>query len=233
MLLFENIGFLPVSHMLSIFYVPGALEILKNIDNIDLTVFYSGRICWDEVSRVKRLARTNCIRVPQFAQDMEKYRKKLKHMAHINGFDNSRKITSLSFHNMSMKSATKLQNKKMKQKDVVKSKVMTSIETLPNLNHVPLLETLPCIVQVGASAADVGTTQTGQSSQCIYECDVDNNGMPEQEPDLDQDIALCRSSVQRLLSSRQQHKGLQIVKKPVTGGATVDLCEQELVKLMV
>ena len=60
------------------------MEILQNIDEIDFNVLYSGKVCVDEVARVHRMARRDCIRLPTFLQNIEKYRKKLRHIALIN-----------------------------------------------------------------------------------------------------------------------------------------------------
>ena len=79
---------------------------------------------------MKRVARTNCLRIPKFAHDMDKYRKKLKHMAHINGFDKARKIISLSFHNSSTTSSSKLLCKKRQQR-----KLDHDLISLPQLTH--------------------------------------------------------------------------------------------------
>lgn len=68
-------------------YFEGAVNILRNIDNIDFTLLMSGKVCYDEVKRVRRVARLNCIRLPAFMRSMEKYRQKLKQMAILNGLD--------------------------------------------------------------------------------------------------------------------------------------------------
>lgn len=44
-----------------------------------------GKICYDEVSRVKKLARLDCIQMPAFMRNQEKYKKTLKQIAHMNG----------------------------------------------------------------------------------------------------------------------------------------------------
>ena len=45
---------------------PGAVYILRNAQDIDFNVLYSGRVCLDEVNRIKRLARMDCVRFPKF-----------------------------------------------------------------------------------------------------------------------------------------------------------------------
>ena len=61
------------------------MEILRNYSKIDLLVLYAGKVCWDEVNRVKRLARKDCLRLPHFIRDLESYKKKLYQMAIANG----------------------------------------------------------------------------------------------------------------------------------------------------
>lgn len=61
------------------------VEILRNIDNIDFHVLYSGKVCIDEIPRVRRVARTDCIKTPKFLADIERYKKTLRYMAYING----------------------------------------------------------------------------------------------------------------------------------------------------
>lgn len=72
--------------VLTWFYISlGAVEILRNIDNIDFKVLMSGKICYDEIPRVKKLARLDCIQMPAFMRNQDKYKKSLKQIAHLNG----------------------------------------------------------------------------------------------------------------------------------------------------
>ncbi|XP_070568776.1 microtubule-associated tyrosine carboxypeptidase 1-like [Ptychodera flava] len=66
-------------------YFAGAVEVLRNIENIDFQLLYAGKLCLDEVSRVKRIARMECIKLPHFLQNIEQYKKRLRYMAQING----------------------------------------------------------------------------------------------------------------------------------------------------
>ena len=61
------------------------MEILRNIDNIDFQVLYAGKVCVDEIPRVRRVARVDCIKTPKFMDDIERYVKILHYMAWING----------------------------------------------------------------------------------------------------------------------------------------------------
>ncbi|XP_061193551.1 uncharacterized protein LOC133201768 isoform X1 [Saccostrea echinata] len=68
-------------------YFEGAVEILRNIDNIDFQVLMCGKMCVDEVSRCKRLARQDCLRMPAFMKNETKYKKNLKAIANLNGLN--------------------------------------------------------------------------------------------------------------------------------------------------
>lgn len=48
-------------------------------------MLYSGKVCWDELGRIKRLARLDCLKLPEFLKDIEKYKKTLRYIAVING----------------------------------------------------------------------------------------------------------------------------------------------------
>jgi len=66
-------------------YFEGAVEILRNMNTIDFPVMYAGRLCVDEVHRVRRVARMDCIKLPIFLNDVEKYKRSLRHIAVLNG----------------------------------------------------------------------------------------------------------------------------------------------------
>lgn len=66
-------------------YFEGAVEILRNIDTIDFKVLMSGKVCFDEIQRVKKLARMECIRMPAFMRNQEKYKKSIKQICQLNG----------------------------------------------------------------------------------------------------------------------------------------------------
>eukprot|EP00058_Branchiostoma_floridae_P013636 XP_002599124.1 hypothetical protein BRAFLDRAFT_81790 [Branchiostoma floridae] len=61
-----------------------AVEILRNLEVIDFHLLYSGKVCIDELPRIRRLARRDCIKLPHFLLDQEAYRKKLRQMAAVN-----------------------------------------------------------------------------------------------------------------------------------------------------
>ena len=61
------------------------MGILRNIDKIDFTLLYSGKVCVDELPRVRRLARLDCLKLPHFMRDMDEYLKQLRTIAAVNG----------------------------------------------------------------------------------------------------------------------------------------------------
>jgi len=66
-------------------FVTGAIEILSNIKTMDWVALYAGRICLDEVARVRRLVRRDIISLPRFMSDLGQYCKILTDIARING----------------------------------------------------------------------------------------------------------------------------------------------------
>ncbi|VDI15443.1 uncharacterized protein [Mytilus edulis] len=68
-------------------YFEGAVEILRSLDMIDFNVMMSGKICVDEVQRCKRIARLDCLKLPAFMKNENRYKKHLKAIAHLNGLD--------------------------------------------------------------------------------------------------------------------------------------------------
>ena len=64
--------------------LPGAVTILRNVDKIDFNILMSGKICYDEIDRIKRIVRKNVIKVPVFMKNMNSYIKSLKKMAALN-----------------------------------------------------------------------------------------------------------------------------------------------------
>ena len=66
------------------------MEILRNVDEIDFHVLMSGKMCVDEVSRCKRLSRTDCLRLPSFMRNEKGYKKQLRMIASLNGLNTLR-----------------------------------------------------------------------------------------------------------------------------------------------
>lgn len=66
-------------------YFEGAIDILRNLDTIDFIALMSGKICLDEVERIKRIARVNTLKIPKFMKDMKNYKEKLRAIGIING----------------------------------------------------------------------------------------------------------------------------------------------------
>lgn len=65
-------------------YFEGAVNILRNIDNIDFNLLMSGKVCYDELDRIKRMVRRDAIKLPVFMKNMGSYIKSLRKMAAIN-----------------------------------------------------------------------------------------------------------------------------------------------------
>ena len=65
-------------------YFEGAVEILKNIVDIDIPLLFCGKIALNEHDRVKRVVRREGLTLPPFAQDIQAYRYELLNMAFKN-----------------------------------------------------------------------------------------------------------------------------------------------------
>lgn len=66
-------------------YFEGAIDILEKLDEIDFDVLMSGKLCVDELTRVKRLARTSSLKLPKFMMNTATYREKLREIGIMNG----------------------------------------------------------------------------------------------------------------------------------------------------
>jgi hypothetical protein len=62
----------------------GAVKILRQAREIDFKLLYSGKLCLDELNRIKRIRRAS-IKLPHFLQDIALYRHALREICYING----------------------------------------------------------------------------------------------------------------------------------------------------
>lgn len=85
----ENIEYIHSEYVHCMKYTSaaGAVKILRNLDAIDFTVLMSGKICYDEVSRIKRVVRRELIKLPVFMHNMKEYLRKLQKMKVLNGLN--------------------------------------------------------------------------------------------------------------------------------------------------
>ncbi|XP_071956157.1 microtubule-associated tyrosine carboxypeptidase 1-like [Antedon mediterranea] len=74
-------------------YFTGAVQLLRNIDETDFVLLYSGRIAVEELPRIRRLARMNCIKLPTFLQDVAKYKQNLWNIAVVNNLVSKDKLS--------------------------------------------------------------------------------------------------------------------------------------------
>ncbi|CAF0909439.1 unnamed protein product [Brachionus calyciflorus] len=66
-------------------YFQGAVDILRNLDNVDFMTLMSGKICLDEIDTIKRTARFNSLKIPNFMKDLRSYKEKLRVIGIVNG----------------------------------------------------------------------------------------------------------------------------------------------------
>jgi hypothetical protein len=89
-------------------YFEGAIEILENLDEIDFDALMSGKLCVDELNRVRRLARTSALKLPKFMMNSATYREKLREIGITNGIlkPPPNKINNLYEDNENLRRAT-------------------------------------------------------------------------------------------------------------------------------
>ncbi|BFZ25265.1 hypothetical protein BsWGS_28304 [Bradybaena similaris] len=68
-------------------YFEGAVSILRNMESIDFRLLMSGKVCYDEVGRIKRVVRKECLRYPSFMNQMSAYKRTLRRICSLNGLD--------------------------------------------------------------------------------------------------------------------------------------------------
>ena len=93
--------------------VLGAVQILRNIEATDFHILCSGRICIDEIGRVRRLVRKGAMKLPLFLKDISNYKKQLNKMAVLNGLVPSPPKITMQIRTIS-RSSINLSGKKKK-----------------------------------------------------------------------------------------------------------------------
>ncbi|KAK0052568.1 hypothetical protein Bpfe_017927 [Biomphalaria pfeifferi] len=68
-------------------YFEGAVSILQNVDNIDFHLLMSGKVCIDELDRIKRVVRKDFVKLPKFMQNITAYKNTLKKICTLNGLN--------------------------------------------------------------------------------------------------------------------------------------------------
>ncbi|KAK3747754.1 hypothetical protein QZH41_008784 [Actinostola sp. cb2023] len=117
-------------------YFEGAVRILRDTHDIDFKLLYAGRICTDELARVRRIARRDCLRFPYFLKDVVSYKRILSDIAVLNG------LTQNVKRPISCRSRVSSRNKNKKRKSPNKFRILSSptrTKTLPMMPHPPLL----------------------------------------------------------------------------------------------
>ena len=127
-------------------YFEGAIDILESLDEVDFVLLMSGKLCLDELSRVKRLSRVNCIKLPKFYNDLDKYKNILREIGIANGIIESNKhhsqaeeyssVTQENFNNVNLF----LLNKKTKSMKVNEIKNYIRKEILPYTKNTPVVK---------------------------------------------------------------------------------------------
>jgi hypothetical protein len=116
----------------------GAVRILRQAQDIDFKLLYTGKICIDELQRIRRIARQDCIRLPYFLKHIASYKRILEEIAILNGLI-QRVKRPLSCRS---RSRTSLRNKNKKKNFQNKFRILSSptrSKTHSSIPHPPLL----------------------------------------------------------------------------------------------
>lgn len=79
-----HIGTWPTYSSSDFFPCTGAVAILRNLEHINFNVLYSGKICWDEVDKVKDIVKKENVKLPKFLRDVTKYKSILRRIGYQN-----------------------------------------------------------------------------------------------------------------------------------------------------
>ena len=74
-----------MKYKLTVFCRTGAANILTNLDDVDLTAMFCGRVSYDQTPRIRRIAHLDCLRLPGFMKDFDRYKHLLRYIAYVNG----------------------------------------------------------------------------------------------------------------------------------------------------
>lgn len=78
-------------------YFEGAVEILQSLDTIDFGLLMSGKLCLDELDKVKKIARCDQLKLPAFVKSLKSYKDRLRRIAVVNGIYDSENGKSVLF----------------------------------------------------------------------------------------------------------------------------------------
>lgn len=73
-------------------YFRGAVNILRNLDHINFNLLYAGKITVEDLPRVQRIARLECLKTPYFLKDMNSYRRHMRTLLRVNGISKSKPL---------------------------------------------------------------------------------------------------------------------------------------------
>lgn len=65
-------------------YLKGALQLLKRRHSIDFSALYIGKLSWEDVERLKPLAKRSKVIVPGFLLSAKEYQGKLNEILRVN-----------------------------------------------------------------------------------------------------------------------------------------------------
>lgn len=160
----------------------------------------SGKICVDELERVKRIARTDCIRTPKFFSDMKKYKDRLYRIGCSNGIlgPNKQKVSKLTMSTLSPRNFIDEQNGldgKQKQQQQQQPQTTRSIESYSNLLFTKAKNLISPVT------TSINTSRSGYNSNSNGNTSKSTNNLYEPKPNYEYTRATEHQQQQQYTSS--------------------------------
>nr|XP_039274365.1 uncharacterized protein LOC120348313 [Styela clava] len=73
-------------------YFRGAVNVLRNLDHINFNLLYAGKVTVEDLPRIQRIARLECLKTPYFLKDLNSYKRHMRNLLRINGIPKSKPL---------------------------------------------------------------------------------------------------------------------------------------------
>ena len=227
------------------------MAILRNIDSIDFGLLMSGKICWDEISRIKRVVRRDAVKLPVFMRDMSAYVKSLRKMAELNNlgdFHIPRKPPSAYLKRLSERQAVGgfgKKPKKVRSSDRLSKKVVKKSKSKDkNLNKKDVVDSISEVESFPVSNRFVNVKESQQRFEehkklktqdeerviALAETLANQIKSIENRPSIDEEINQCKNLICEHSWSSEEYRDTVFSQASSDAYAT-DISEESQLKL--
>lgn len=119
-----------------VFYSTGAIQVLRQVNDIDFKLLYAGKICVDEVQRIRRIARQDFVKLPHFLKNISAYKRTLNEIALMNGL--VQKIKRPLSSRAAPRTKRKKKNSGMRAQNRGQTRALSSTVSSRTVPHPPL-----------------------------------------------------------------------------------------------